>query len=115
MRAFIVIMAFFSTLTVQASSMRDICENAHYATGYTKLHQYKVIVDWARVSDYDLVALEDVVYGDAFTVLEEKDLGNNKTLFKLKEKGSFASYLYEGQLDVLGKISGDKVSCLYNF
>ncbi|EPZ50969.1 hypothetical protein M902_2574 [Bacteriovorax sp. BAL6_X] len=112
---FTLAMLFAVTSNAKASSnIREICENAYYATGYTKLHQYNLIVNWARISDHALVDLENIIYSDYFKVLAEKDLGNNKSKYTLKENGKLNSYQYEAALSELEKITGNSASCVYD-
>lgn len=105
----------FYALSTRAQGLRDLCENAYYATGYVKLHQYKMVIDWANVSDHGLTELENIIYGEQFVVLVEKDIINtSKTIFTLKEvEGSDLRDLEIGlgQLEVL---SFNNISCLYD-
>lgn len=114
MKTLIATIVLASSLSVSAQSLREICENAYYATGYTKLHQYRVIVDWARISDHALVELEEIIYSNFFEVLEEKELVAYKTKYILKEKKGLTSYQYEAALKKLDKITGNKAACVYD-
>ncbi len=96
-----------------AQDLRSICENAHYATGYTKLHSYKVTIDWARISDHALVKLENIVYGKMFKVTKEIDYAR-KTTYELKEVGTFSHHQYVGALEELSILSGKNINCLYD-
>lgn len=96
------------------SSIREQCENAYYATGYVKLHEYQVTVDWARLSDHGLVEFEDVIFGDYFQYLGERDLSNGKTVYTIKEKSGFDSYYYEVGLNVLQRLTFQGVRCRYD-
>ncbi|EQC43693.1 hypothetical protein [Bacteriovorax sp. Seq25_V] len=100
-------------LNAAGQDLRSICENAYYATGYTKLHSYKVTIDWARISDHALVKLENIVYGDMFKVLKETDYAR-KTVYELKEAGSFSHEQYVKALEDLSILSGKNINCLYD-
>ncbi len=113
MKSIIAILLVGLTTSVSAQGLRDICENAYYATGYTKLHQYSITVYWARISDHALVELEDIVYGDLFKVLSEKELGENRSRYILKERIGYEGYQYQAALNRLEKITGRKASCVY--
>ena len=94
--------------------IRDICENAYYATDYVKLHEYSVVIDWSRISDHAHLDLDNVLYGRDFKVTLEKDLEGPLTLYHIKEVGSRHGYTYQIGLDILNDLSGGKVKCLYN-
>lgn len=105
----------FYALSTRAQGLRDVCENAHYATGYVKLHQYKLVIDWAKVSDHGLVQLENIVYGDQFLVLSEKNIQETtKTIFTLKEAQKADSIDIEIALGELRVLSFNNISCLYD-
>lgn len=113
MKNLVLLVLALYAFSLKAENIRDLCENAYYATGYVKLHQYKLTIDWSYVSDHNLKLLEDVVYGDHFQVLEEKDL-IEKTIYKLKEVPGFDYYDYVSDLDTLKMVSLNKVECLYD-
>lgn len=114
MKKLIAIAMIATSFYSNAQTLREQCENAYYATGYVKLHQYKIIVDWARISDYALVELEDIVYSDNFKVLEEKELKNHKSKYVLKESNNKDAYYYEAALAKLEALTGNKASCVYD-
>ena len=111
MKYFAFLILFLST-SVQAD-IRDICENAHYATDYVKLHEYRVLVDWSKISDSNLVKLENVIYGKYFLVTKEYELENYKTIFLIKENTGFDPIEYSDALNRLQKATVNGVSCLY--
>lgn len=114
MKKLIAFMMLATSLYANAQTLREQCENAYYATGYVKLHQYKIIVNWARISDHALVELEDIVYSDNFKVLEERELKNHQSLYVLKESNGRDAYYYEAALAKLESLTGNKASCVYN-
>lgn len=113
MKAILLPLIVLFSINVQAENLRDICENAYYATGYVKLHEYKLTIDWSYVSDNNLKLLEDVIYGDHFKVTKETDKGQ-KTFYELKEINAFDSVDYEADINLLKKISLNKIECLYD-
>jgi len=107
---FTIIIVLFSATTL-AQSTRSLCENAYYATGYVKLHQYTVTVNWEKISDHAHVRLENIIF-DNFKVLGTKEL-EAKTIYKIKESSTTDAYGYEGLLEELRSIP-TKVSCTYD-
>ncbi len=99
------------SITANAQTKRSECENAYYATGYVKLHQYTVAVTWSSVSDHAHKRLEDIIY-DKFQLLSTKEL-EGKTLYKIKENSSTDSYGYESLIEELKQIPTN-VSCTYD-
>lgn len=111
----LIALIFFSNLALaQTQSIRQQCEDAHYATDYVKLHQYRLIIDWSKISDHNHVKMENILYGDSFKVLKEMDINSKETIFHFKEIGNFSPYRYEHLLYLLEEVSMGKVSCLYN-
>lgn len=92
-------------------NIRELCENAYYATGYVELHQYDVTVDWSRLSDHGHVELESVVFGDNFKLLRERDLSNGKTVYSIKEVSGADASVYESGLEVLQRLTFQGVAC----
>lgn len=114
MKKIIAILMLATSFFANAQTLREQCENAYYATGYVKLHQYKIVVNWARISDHALVELENILYSDNFKVLKEKELPNYKTLYVLKESNGEDPYYYEAALAKLESLTGNKASCVYD-
>lgn len=105
----------FYALSTRAQGLRELCENAYYATDYVKLHQYQLIVDWANISDRGLNELEGIIYGERILVLSENNVTNTtKTIFTFKEvEGSDITEI-EMDLERLHVLSFSNLSCLYN-
>lgn len=104
-----------SSVHAQNYSIREECENAHYATGYVKLHQYKVTVEWSKISDHILTKLENILYGDNFNVVLERDINNNaQTIYHIKETDSGTFYDYEHDIYSLQELTQHKVECVYD-
>ena len=111
MRFVIALSITLFSLSVQAESIRTQCENAYYATGYVKLHQYSVTVDWAKVSDSKHVQLENIIF-DHFEVVSTKD-HKGKTIYKIKEMSTTDAIGYDALLENLKAIP-TQVSCTYD-
>ena len=94
------------------SSLKELCYNAYYATNYVELGQYSVAISWEKVSDYNLVKLENIIYGDLFTVLSEKDI-NGKTYITIKENYGADYSSVEAALEELSNYVSS-LNCKYN-
>ena len=102
---------FLISITSNASSIRSTCENAYYATGYVKLHQYTVNVLWEKVSDNNLVKLENMLF-DRFDIIKISHY-QNSSKYLIKEKTNYNSNFYENLLTQLRSIPVN-VSCTYD-
>jgi hypothetical protein len=111
MKAFIAIAAVLFSISAQAGSLRSECENAYYATGYVKLHQYTAIVTWSEVSDIAHERLENIIF-DKFEVISVKEV-EGKSIYKIKESSKAKPYQYEGLIEQLKEIP-TRVSCTYD-
>lgn len=111
----ILLLIVFYALSTRAYSLRETCENAYYATDYVKLHEYKLVIDWSKVSDHGLMELENIIYENMFDVTLEKDIAQtSKTIFHLKEVKNLDALEYELALEELSKLSFGNLNCLYN-
>lgn len=111
MKFFLIVSLMFTSLTVQAQTTRSKCENAHYATGYVKLHQYTVTVNWEKVSDANLSKLENILF-DNFLILSTTEF-TGRTSYKIKESNITDATSYELLLEDLKSVPAD-VSCTYD-
>lgn len=111
MKAFIAIAAVLFSISAQAQSLRSECENAYYATGYVKLHQYTAVVTWSKVSDVAHERLENIIF-DNFVVVSVKEL-EGKSIYKIKESSKVEAYQYEALIEQLKEIP-TRVSCTYD-
>mgnify|MGYP000038066282 CR=1 FL=1 len=111
MRSIFALTIILFSLSAQAQSLRSECENAYYATGYVKLHQYTVVVSCEKISDHAHLKLENIIF-DNFKILSTKEL-ESKTIYKIKELSTTDSYGYEGLLEELKSIP-TRVSCSYD-
>lgn len=122
------ILSLLLTNIALAQGLRGQCENAYYANagGVTELHQYKVIVNFGKLSDYLLVEFEDTIYGEElpFEILSERSwesgsiFGQNESgipslmsAYILKESKGFDTIDYNSSLTKLSNFPGVSVSC----
>lgn len=113
MKSTLVFLLIFIQSVTASEHIRDICENAYYATGYVKLHEYKVSVDWSRLSDHGLEEFESIIYGDHFKYLGERDLSNGKTIYTITEVSDSDSSVYQVELSALQRLTFNGVDCRY--
>lgn len=99
------------TLNTNAESVRSSCESGHVITGQSKSHHYKVTLNLNNMSENQLKLIEDIVYGDLFEVVSEKDL-NDRTIIEIKEIKGFDKSEYVNELEALKMVSGNKLECL---
>ena len=98
-----------------ATTLRENCENAHYATGYTLLHEYNVAVEWAAISDDNHVKFENIIFGELFLVTGASHATDgSRTFYAIKEQGDGSAIDYEISLRDLQSIPGIRVSCRYD-
>lgn len=112
MKTVLLLAVFLSSIPAfSTESLRDVCENAYYATNYVELHQYDVTVDWSRLSDHGHVELESIIFGETFSLLGTKELPNGKTVYSIKEVPGYRINLYESGLEVLQRLTFKGVDC----
>ena len=111
MKAISTILLLLVSLSSQAKTLRAECEDAYYATGYVKLHQYTVVVKWALISDHAHSRLEEILF-DNFKILSVKEL-EDKSIYQIKENVNVDATSYELLLEELKKIP-TTVTCTYD-
>lgn len=111
MKFILTLATIISSFSVQAQSIRSQCENAYYATGYVKLHQYNVEVVWEKISDSSHIKFENIIF-DNFQVLSTIEL-EGKTIYTIKESSTSDPTGYEILLENLKTIP-TQVSCTYD-
>jgi hypothetical protein len=112
MKVLILALTLFLNNSIFGSrSIREVCENAYYATDYVELHEYDVTVDWSRLSDHGHVELESVIFGETFSLLGTRELSNGKTVYSIKEVPGYRVNLYRAGLEVLQRLTFKGVDC----
>lgn len=111
MKSILLSLLVLASFNVKAENIRDLCEKEYNTTGSVKLHEYKLTINWAHVSDNYLKLLEDTIYGDHFVVTKETDL-LQKTIYEIKEIDGFETEAYNEDLAVLNLLSANKLECL---
>jgi hypothetical protein len=120
MKTFFLTITFLLSANLMASNLRDNCENAYYAGagGVTKLHQYKVIVNWGKLSDTQLSEFEDIIYAEngSLSILTESNFesrsGNLLSAFIMSESKGLNYRDYVNSLTELAAFAAVSVSCL---
>lgn len=112
MKKIITLLVLLVAVSGFAQTIRATCENAHYATGYVKLHQYRVLVDYKKVSQDASYTLDNVlVQSELFSITDEKKTANDLVIYTIKENTTDdLTYDIEG----INDIDGVTVSCKYD-
>lgn len=89
-------------------TIKETCQNAYYATGYVKLDQYKVVVNYDEMSPQKIYQFEESL--KVFKILDVKQLENNM-IFTLKDEQRY-DLTYD--IEALNEMDGVRVSCKYD-
>jgi hypothetical protein len=119
MKKMILTLMLLVSANIFASDLRSQCENAYYANagGVTKLHQYRVIVNWGKLSDSQLVQFENLIYSEdaPLSILSETSWdsrsGNLMSTFIVKESNGYDGRDYALSLKKLEQFSAVTVGC----
>lgn len=97
-----------------SANLKDICENAYYATGYTKLKQYKVRADKEVFSSFSVDEFkENIEKSGVFKVLKTTPISNGIVFYTIKEVSD--SYLtVVAELKYLQNMDNVAVDCKYD-
>ena len=119
MKKMILMLMLLVSANIFASDLRFQCENAYYANagGVTKLHQYRVIVNWGKLSDSQLVQFENLIYAEdaPLSLLSETSWdsrsGNLMSTFIVKEANGYDARDYSISIKKLEQFSAVTVGC----
>lgn len=119
MKRIIFALSLLISASVFASNLRDLCENAYYADagGVTKLHQYRVIVKWGKLSDYQMIQFEDLIYAEKAPLKMVSEMnwknsnGDLMSTYTLKESKGYNYRDYVIALEEIAEFNAATVSC----
>jgi hypothetical protein len=119
MKAIFLTLSLLLSANIFASDLREKCENAYYANagGVTKLHQYRVIVSWGKLSDSQLAQFENLIYAEEAPLIIVSEAswdsrsGNLMSTFIIKENNGYDSRDYAISLSKLADFSAVTLGC----